>query len=107
MRVYISGPISGLPRDVYERAFANRAQWVSGQGWEPVNPVEVKLGACACPGEHEWSCYMRFDLLAMLGCDAITTLPGWERSHGARAEVFVAGVAGLTFVGPTGEVRSA
>lgn len=101
MKVYISGPITGLTPDVYRKAFADRAEWVRAQGWEPVDPCEVDhVSGCSCHngGDHTWSCYMRTDLLVLLRCDAITTLPGWQGSNGARAEVFVASVAGLRFV---------
>lgn len=41
---------------------------------------------------------MRYDLKLLSGCDAITLLPGWEQSVGARCEVAVALTLGLQFV---------
>ena len=36
--------------------------------------------------------HLREDLRAMLDCDGVATLPGWEFSTGARNEVNVAGL---------------
>lgn len=100
MKVYISGPITGLEEDVFRKAFNDRAALLAAGGLTPVNPLMVEKGDCACPPapRHLWSCCLKADLRALLDCDAISTLPGWERSHGARIEVMVAGVAGLTFL---------
>lgn len=98
MRVYIAGRITGMERAVYLKMFADRADRLRLSGLVPVNPAELVPTGCSCSPDHDWSCYMRNSLRALLDCDAITTLPDWERSHGARAEVFLAGVAGLRFL---------
>mgnify|MGYP003555439623 CR=1 FL=1 len=40
------------------------------------------------PHSHDktWASYMREDLKAMLECDSIFMLPGWENSQGAKIE---------------------
>ena len=40
-------------------------------------------------------CYMRTDPRALLDCDVIHLLPGWERSKGAGVELAVAQACGL------------
>jgi hypothetical protein len=85
--------------------------------YEPVNPL--KVGACntrfdseiaaaavggapagtngswQCEGDpdfgHEWVCWLRYDLKAMLDCSAIALLPNWSLSKGASLEEHVAG----------------
>jgi hypothetical protein len=117
MKVYISGAISGQPLADAADRFAAAASRLATAGHVPVNPFMVPPHAgCSCPGAvnaagagggHEWSCYLRGDLAAMLDCDAILMLPGWESSHGARLELMVASAVGLwvLFDVPAGHPR--
>ena len=110
MRVYIAGPIAGHP-DGNRLAFAATAFDLRVAGHEPVNPhfVPAHSHAGPCPDglpggegmEHTAPCYMRTDIMAMLGCDAIYLLPGWEKSQGARIEYLIAvHVCGLKVLNP-------
>jgi hypothetical protein len=97
MKMYLSGKVSGLSKEEYERNFNLAADLVSAAGHEPVNPIKVVLDNCegveVCGGEgeiHHWTCYMRHDLRDMLLCDAIVVLPNWTDSSGARLEITVA-----------------
>jgi hypothetical protein len=104
VKVYISGPIMDASA-VQQMSFSIMESVLAGQGHEPVNPK--KVSACSdqtCDRtvaevrkdmEHSWSCYLRHDLVAMLGCDAVLMLPGWQRSHGAQLEHQVAVACGL------------
>lgn len=102
MRLYISGGINGIGNAV-ER-FISAADILCNRGYEPVNPFDVP--ACqdspcravpAVPGSgtHAWECYLRYDLIAMLRCDGVATLRGWEVSRGARFEVATAVQLGM------------
>lgn len=109
MRTYIAGPIANKPngnREGFHRAvFALRRA-----GMDPVNPhdIEPVQHDGPCPDgptggqegdgvvRHNAPCYMRTDLTAMLECDAIYMLTGWEQSSGARTEFEAARAAGLT-----------
>lgn len=108
MRVYIAGPIAGYARG-NKPAFEAAAEHLTSLGHYPVNPHDVQPiqhdGACP-PGpsggeegdgeiRHNAPCYMRTDMLALLRCDAIFMLHGWEQSSGARTEFEVARSAGL------------
>lgn len=42
-----------------------------------------------------WETAMKRSILRMLSCDTIYTIPGWQRSRGARLEVFLAGELGI------------
>jgi len=98
-KIYLSGPISNT--DDFRENFA-AAEWLLTSNFnEIVNPLNVQ--ACeskACEPkrghEHSWECNLKHDILAMLGCDTIFMLPGWERSHGARLELNVATACGLS-----------
>lgn len=108
-RVYISGPMTGYPQ-YNAPAFAEAADWATAQGWTAVNPHDVRPAHDGpCPdGEriptldgaesHPYGCFMRADLAAMLTCDTIVLLPGWEASPGANAELDVATICGLKVV---------
>jgi hypothetical protein len=79
MRLYIAGPISGVP-DHNEPAFSRAEQRLSD------NPItHVGVG-----GTTPWAEYVKFDLHVMLDCDGIAVLPDWEESRGASLEVYVA-----------------
>lgn len=106
-RVYISGPIASDP-DAREH-FAQAAEAVRATGREVVNPFDVppvdhEGESCPDAGypagdgsdDHTSSCcYMRTDLRALLDCDVIHLLPGWERYKGAGVELAVAQACGL------------
>ena len=106
VRVYIAGPIGGVPdaRVVFDTAAAAIA---AHGGYEPVNPFNVLPhahdGECPpgySPGEGESehtssACYMRADLAALLTCDAIYMLHGWQESRGATVEHTIATALGL------------
>ncbi|MEM5371338.1 DUF4406 domain-containing protein [Paraburkholderia azotifigens] len=103
MKIYISGPMTGLP-DSNKPAFNAEAARLREMGFEVVNPAEVDLGPKAT-----WFQYMRADLKLMLDCDAIALLPGWMKSRGAAIEHWIARALGFqvftarSIVGRSGE----
>jgi hypothetical protein len=105
VKVYISGPITGIPD--FGRSFEKAAAYLAEQGHESVNPAAaVPLCGNTCgevKGRHSWACYMRNDLQLLLDCDAILMLDGWERSHGARLELHVATACELTVLHRTSD----
>ena len=58
-----------------------------------VNPVDINPD----PGKP-WEQCLRADIKAMLDCDTIALLPGWERSRGAHLELHVAHRVGMRIV---------
>jgi hypothetical protein len=87
-RIYISGPISNMP-DLNRPAFARAAKMLQESGYEPVNPFDV------CPEPASWEEAMRADIKALMDCDGIALLPGWEKSRGARLEKLNADALGI------------
>ncbi|EAB2832866.1 DUF4406 domain-containing protein [Salmonella enterica subsp. enterica] len=78
MKVYIAGPMSGLPNFNRDR-FNEIAGLVVESGNIPLNPAILPDGL----PERD---YMAIGI-AMLQCvDAIYLIEGWEKSAGARAE---------------------
>ncbi len=80
MRLYLSGPMTGLPDD-NKPAFNAEAARLRALGYDVFNPAEVVL-----PDGATWAQYMRIDLSQLLTCDEIAMLPGWESSKGANVE---------------------
>ena len=108
MRVYIAGPMRGIPQ-YNAPAFREAKIELTKLNLEPVSPLDLDeeqgfdfdldRGA-----DYDWSQWpaqsldlhdtIRRDVDAVLSCDAIVMLPGWETSKGARAEMGIAVWAG-------------
>lgn len=84
MKLYVSGPMSGI-QDHNFPAFNAAAAKVTALGHVPVNPVDINPD----PGTP-WAMCLRADLRALCDCDGIVLLPGWEKSKGAQLELHVA-----------------
>lgn len=95
-RIYIAGPMSGLPGYNFPAFHAAAETW-RAHGYEVVNPAENNDTSQS----YEW--YIRRAILGLLECDTIVMLPGWERSHGARMEHAIATNLGMTMLYGGGE----
>lgn len=93
MKVYISGPITGLPYKEVEKAFNEAEIRLEEQGYEVVNPLNNGL-----PRESTWKEHMRADLKLLLDCDAIYMLDGWEFSRGVQIEFRIAYNLGIKVI---------
>lgn len=83
-KVYISGPMTGLP-DLNFPAFHAAASQLRGLGLDPVNPADINPDS-----GMTWAACMRADIKALCDCDALALLPGWEASRGAHLELHLA-----------------
>lgn len=92
-RIYISGPMTGLP-GLNFGAFHLTARQLRALGYEVVNPAEKQSES----EELSWEEYLKQDLQQMLTCDTIALLPGWQASKGAHLELHVAHRLGMTVV---------
>lgn len=93
MKIYVAGPMTGLPEWNYP-AFNAAAAELRAEGHEVMNPAEMgeKYGT---PDELAADLYKMAGLVveeldALAACDAIYLLPGWHRSRGTRKELKVA-----------------
>lgn len=96
MKVYISGPMTGLPEFNYP-AFVDAERHLASQGHDVVNPVRHGFDPA-----KTWSDYMRLALIDVASCDGVALLDGWEGSRGAQLEAHVATSLGL----PVAPLRS-
>ena len=90
MRIYLSGPMSGLPDHNYT-AFSRAATKLRGHGYIVYNPAENFAGHQGLPRSE----YMRLDLAHVQMADAVFVLPDWRYSVGARLEVAIAQELGI------------
>jgi len=84
-RIYISGPMTGLPEHNFPAFFAAEER-LKKAGLQPMNPARNFGGDT----ERERSEYIRADLDLLLQCDGLAMLPGWEKSRGAKLEYLLA-----------------
>ncbi len=92
MKVYVTGPMTGLPEYNYP-AFHAAAASLRAAGYEVLSPAENGM-----PLGLPWEDYLRADIRMLLDCDAIVRLPGWEASRGATLEVHIATSLGMTLL---------
>ncbi|WP_323150746.1 DUF4406 domain-containing protein [Pseudomonas glycinae] len=90
-RIYLSGPMTGLPGLNFP-AFHAMTTSLRDAGHVVTNPAELN------PDGGSWNDCMRRDIAALMGCDTVATLPGWEHSKGARLEVLIADRLGMPVV---------
>ena len=86
-RVYISGQMSGLPREEYLARFAKAESLLRQEGFAVVNPARL------LPSRWPWlyrlmgyRLTLLYDLWRLSHCDLIYKIPGWKESHGANIE---------------------
>jgi len=83
MKLYLCGPMTGLPDHNFP-AFNAAAKALRGAGYEVVNPAE--LNSLSDP----WQQCMKKDIIALMECDGLALMPGWEASRGASLEKDIA-----------------
>jgi hypothetical protein len=111
VRIYISGAIGtdvpGTTPESRREAFYTMQNRLELAGHEAVNPLDVPAcspipdGACGVPVDptdeqsHSWLCYMKYDIRAMMECDAVLGLHNSHVSKGALVEINLAQALGM------------
>ena len=88
-KLYIAGPMSGLP-DYNYPAFHAAESELRAAGYETLNPATN-----AKPEPETWEGYMRAAIAQVVQADGIAFLPGSNGSRGARVELNLGGVLGM------------
>jgi len=77
-KVYIAGPMTGLP--LFNRpAFFAAEAYLKDRGAKVMNPAML-------PDGFSHQDYMSIAIPMMMTCEAVAFLPGWEKSQGAQQE---------------------
>lgn len=79
-RIYLSGPMSGLP-DYNRPAFFQAERQLIAAGYDVINPARNGL-----PESATWEQHMRRDIVMMMEADGVALLHGWHGSRGANIE---------------------
>lgn len=87
MRVYLSGPMSGIADNNFPE-FHRWAEALRSKGFGVVSPAEIQEAGT-------WELCLRADLSELCTCDGIALMPGWEGSKGAHLELHVAHRLGM------------
>lgn len=95
MRIYLSGKITGLEKEVYTRQFERAENFYKTSGFDVVNPVKIGEEVLKINPKAEWQDFMIRDLEALRTCTHIALLEGWEESKGAKMEKAEAEKMGL------------
>lgn len=97
MKLYLSGPMRGYPKYNFP-AFFEAGSILTKLGHTVVSPAQMDYDT---DGEesmdttkllHPMSHYIMRDIQAIIDCDAVALIQGWEKSSGATAEAYVAKV---------------
>lgn len=101
MKVYLAGPMRGIPEFNFP-AFFVAARELMDQGYEVFNPADKGVEAdCKANPDLQNSLAFRRKVFAMDAdyicnqADAVFLLPGWQTSKGAVAEKALAEAIGL------------
>lgn len=90
-KVYIAGPMTGYPELNYP-AFLETAAKLRARGFEVVSPAELN------PITEGYLAAMKKDILALIDCDHILMMDGWEKSKGATLEHHIATVLDIPLI---------
>jgi hypothetical protein len=91
MIIYISGPMTGYPEFNFP-LFNRVADNFRKLGYQIINPAEINQPV------QTWESCMRQDIKELMNANKVAVLPGWEKSKGARIEVFLACQLGMDVV---------
>ena len=98
MKIYVAGPMTGLPEFNYPAFFA-AGEKLREMGFEPVLPTATTDHIAPTEAKAKpWNFYVREALKILLECDGIYRLDGWENSKGAVLEYEVAKALGMEVV---------
>ena len=101
--IYVAGPMTGLPQHNFS-AFDEAAERLRLSGWLVHSPVEIGW-LCGVntsdenePDAETYRRLVRAEMAALVQCDAIYLLKGWEKSKGTRLELEVALAIGMEVI---------
>ena len=101
MKIYISLPITGRDFEDVEADSIFASGVIQRKGHTPVSPLEVSSDPDATYAEH-----IGTDITALLACDAVVFLDGYEYSKGCRLEYEAAVIYGKEMYFDLDEIKN-
>lgn len=90
MKLYLAGPMTGLPLFNFPE-FDRVAKELRSRGYEIHTPHEINYGeTLESRGSLRYTDYLRGGLKLLLECEGLVLLPSWMNSKGAQLELHVA-----------------
>jgi hypothetical protein len=89
-KVYLAGPMTGLPGFNF-RAFDKARDELTHQGYDVISPADLERKRTS----RSYSEALRDDIAHLVKCEAIYLLRGWQFSVGAKLELAVARTVGM------------
>ena len=89
--VFISGPMQGIP-DFNRGQFNGTAALLERAGYQVLDPTTIESFSPVNP----YDLNVRITLTALLHCNAVALLPGWQNSPASLREVEIANACGMT-----------
>lgn len=84
-KIFIAGQIVGLPYSVARKIFMSKAEILTAQGFDVINPMDLDV-----PAGSSWTKHMAAGVAALIECDRIFMIDGWELANESRVEFKVA-----------------
>lgn len=102
--IYLSGKMTGEPN--YRKIFKKYEKVLTLMGYEVFNPVYLSdylIESHHIDKKTAWTeemrgFFLKEDIKALLQCDSIYMIPGWESSRGATFEKEVAEKCGIKVI---------
>lgn len=101
MKIYISLPITGHDIEEVEASCIFASGVIQSKGHTPVSPIEL---AHADP--EDYPAVIGTDITALLVCEAVLFLPGYQKSKGCRLEYEAAVIYGKEMYFDLDEIKN-
>lgn len=101
MKIYIILPIAGHDIEEVVASCIYVSGVIQAKGHTPVSPLDVSPDPDATYAEH-----MGNDIEALLNCDAVLFLPGYQKSKGCRLEYEAAVIYGKEMYFDLDEIKN-
>lgn len=101
-RVYISLPITGHPMEGVVERIERTKESLRKLGYAPISPLDPVVN-----NDHSkpYNVLLGNDITALLECDTVLFMDGWENSKGCRLEHAAARIYGKRIMFYEGEER--